>query len=175
VAKLCPVDSYNGTLPIGIPERCYTTSVYHRYYERNAWHSTWIGRYWHSDYSPDFDSLRSVWGQGSVWYIEVLPAIAMKYVDRTILFCRNHDGEKEIYKDMRKAARERPLDSLWRTFAQDSYFRLFICSEYSRGRFRPGRWRYRSRYETWSQEDDAQQFPEFLRFSRGFKAAMKSR
>lgn len=57
------------------------TTIYYCLYGRNAWHSTWVNRYYNNCMHPTLDSAKefaeSLRVQGSVFYIQELPALCI--------------------------------------------------------------------------------------------------
>ena len=93
-----------------LPKQCYLSRAFYLGYGRNAWHSTWTNIYMPGLISFDVSELKNkaekLRTQGSVFKIEAIPMLVLRYSKKSIGLSAINDQSKYEY------------DSLLKTFGQ---------------------------------------------------------
>jgi hypothetical protein len=86
-----------------LPQSCLITQCYYLGYGRNAWQSTWINRYYPHSVSFDPQKLRMDAEQhriqGSVFKLESIPLLILKYRQNAFGIAPINDRSKADYKE----------------------------------------------------------------------------
>lgn len=110
-----------GTMPLRGVEACL---IYYCAYGRNAWHSTWTSRYTHDCMHPSFRSAQlfaeQSRKQGSVFYIQALPALKLKAEGRVFLITQINE-RKPLREYSADALRESPGEDVKPNDRRDNY------------------------------------------------------
>lgn len=99
-------------------------SIFYCFRGRNAWHSTWSTRYSENCMHPNFNSAQLVAEQGrqrgSVFYIELLPALMLKSRNLKFLITQINEN-KPLGQYSANALREWPDEDVKRADRRDNY------------------------------------------------------